>query len=30
MTFAMPSDDGTIILAPTVLTDHPGKELFAS
>lgn len=29
MTFAMPSDDGTIILAPTVLTDHPGKELFA-
>lgn len=29
MKFAMPSDDGTIKLAHTVLTDHPYKELFA-
>lgn len=29
MKFAMPSDDGTIKLVYTALTDHPYKELFA-
>lgn len=29
MPFAVPSDDGTIELAPVALTDHPCKELFA-
>lgn len=29
MQFAMPSDDGTIELAPIAVTDHPCKELFA-